>query len=639
MALITNVFRRRGTYYFRARVPVHLQAVVGRKELWRSLKTGRPEDARRRGLAVGRLTERLWRDVERAMLTTASVDKGAIKALIDAWLRAEIEEDTYLRDAPDGEKHVAVMLRREPAHSPDSIVRYMDHGALEAFRSADRDEQRAILGPDGYLLEGVTDLELARAGQRKVLDGADARHAAEDESIAAELVRQVFSRRGVPVDEFSPAFELATRLMIRAQYDLLRIVGLRDDAKWRPLLDDDPAEALISKLGPPMDPQPVLGTVAAGASHGMRGTFSALARDAIDELARARDFKPKRRRDYENAVDTFVAWRGSDPLLSELTAELFGRYKSDLTYYPSNAHKRPAYRDLSVGDCIRKARESGETEVLEPVTADGKYIRPLATILDWAKKSGRWTGENPLANIRVELPRKPKAQNRRRDFTDAEVARLLALPLFTGSAGLKFKKLYEPGPYRVRDWRFWVPLICLFSGMRLNEACGLTLADVRDEAEPAYIAVRDLGPDQSLKSDAAWRKVPIHEALIKLGFLRFVAERRASSGTRLFDDLEPDESGYLSNKPSKFLNDLVARIADPDPELRGKLVFHSSRHTVIGKLRAAGVREDVAYQIVGHEQGTTHAGYGGYDVKALKRELDKVTYQGMNLEALRHRPT
>ena len=39
MARTTNVFRRGTVHYFRVRVPLALRTVVGRKELWRSLKT------------------------------------------------------------------------------------------------------------------------------------------------------------------------------------------------------------------------------------------------------------------------------------------------------------------------------------------------------------------------------------------------------------------------------------------------------------------------------------------------------------------------------------------------------------------------------------------------------------------------
>ena len=39
MALQTNLVRRNGTFYCRVYVPKELQAAVGRKEIWRSLKT------------------------------------------------------------------------------------------------------------------------------------------------------------------------------------------------------------------------------------------------------------------------------------------------------------------------------------------------------------------------------------------------------------------------------------------------------------------------------------------------------------------------------------------------------------------------------------------------------------------------
>ena len=212
---------------------------------------------------------------------------------------------------------------------------------------------------------------------------------------------------------------------------------------------------------------------------------------------------------------------------------------------------------------------------------------------------------------------------------------MLALPMFTGSKGYKLKPLYLPGRVRVSDWRFWVPLICLYSGMRLNEACALGVADIKEQDGLPFMHVRDLLEGQNTKSEESLRKVPIHRVLLQAGFLDFVGKARATGHLRLFSDLEVNADGYVSDIPQKFFVHIVARAVDPDYDEPGKLTFHFSRHTVITKLRSLNCREDISTEIVGHEKQGVHAGYGSVALKTTTDWVNQIAYKGVDLKALR----
>lgn len=151
----------------------------------------------------------------------------------------------------------------------------------------------------------------------------------------------------------------------------------------------------------------------------------------------------------------------------------------------------------------------------------------------------------------------------------------------------------------------------------------------------SYFHVRDELEGQSLKSDAARRRVPLHSALIDIGILDHIQQLRASGAERLFPDLHSDKDGYFSARPSRFYQRVLARIADPEPDDPGKLTFHSSRHTVMTRLRNAEVRQDVSREIVGHQQEDVHAGYGTYSIPTLKRAVDQISYEELDLTPLR----
>jgi integrase len=365
-------------------------------------------------------------------------------------------------------------------------------------------------------------------------------------------------------------------------------------------------------------------------------TVRAAARDAIREMSRTENMRPKRRRDYENAVEAFVAWCETDVDLAVITPEMVGQFKADLSYYPARGSVRPVYRDQPWKARVERARQIDEADVLNAATINTKYLTPLKRIIEFHRDAGlkQQLPINPFEGISAKAGRTAKRDGRRREFTDAEVRTLFREPLFTGAEGQSQAALYRPGPERVNDWRYWVPLISFFTGARLNEVCALAVTDFREVEGIHYFNIRDMIEGQNRKSDAGWRQVPLHSALLQLRLPDFVAQRKASGAVRLFEELEVDAFGYVSGKPSKFLNRLTERVAEPDPEQPGKLVFYSSRHTVIGRLRSAEVRLDVAKQIVGHEDGDVHSGYGGFSLRALKDSVDKIAYANLDLSSV-----
>jgi hypothetical protein len=108
-----------------------------------------------------------------------------------------------------------------------------------------------------------------------------------------------------------------------------------------------------------------------------------------------------------------------------------------------------------------------------------------------------------------------------------ELRKLFASPIWTGSNPF-FRS--RPGDKIIRDALFWLPLLGLFHGNRLEEFAQLRREDVRQEAGVPYIRISDEDGRQ-LKNEQSRRDVPLHPELIRLGFLDYVAEATASTGS------------------------------------------------------------------------------------------------------------
>jgi integrase len=176
----------------------------------------------------------------------------------------------------------------------------------------------------------------------------------------------------------------------------------------------------------------------------------------------------------------------------------------------------------------------------------------------------------------------------------------------------------------------WVALVALYTGARLEEICQLTTADVREEqANGATVWVIDVhnGGDNKLKNESAPRLIPVHSELVRHGFLDYV---KALPAGALFPGLKRGAKGKLGEGISqRFRKKLVALGIKRD-----KLTFHSFRHTVAGRLDAAGVPQADAARILGHAvAGMSYGTYsqGGPGLKRVAAVVEQITYEGLRL--------
>jgi hypothetical protein len=98
---------------------------------------------------------------------------------------------------------------------------------------------------------------------------------------------------------------------------------------------------------------------------------------------------------------------------------------------------------------------------------------------------------------------------------------------------------------RPRDSKFWLPILALFHGGRLEEFADLSRADVFLEPESQLYGIRIIAYDtqdgrhRKLKTRASKRVIPIHPEVIRLGFLGYVNTVAKTANSPLFPDLLP----------------------------------------------------------------------------------------------------
>jgi len=318
---------------------------------------------------------------------------------------------------------------------------------------------------------------------------------------------------------------------------------------------------------------------------------------------------------------------GGKTLVSAIDREKARKLLDTVKALPSNATKRFPKKKLAEVLEIAKAKELAPMSV----TTANSYMSAFVSLLDFAVTE-HIIEKNPATGLRLASDGM-KRKDKRLPFTVADLKAIFAAPLYSGCVddGPGYNR---PGPNRPRRGRFWVPLVSLYSGMRLNEICQLTEDDIAVEDGTDVILIRsDEDGVKRVKTAAGHRFVPIHPQLKRLGFLDHVATVRARqpAKARLFPDLTTASTGYISDNFSKWFANFLDKVEIRDSRLN----FHSFRHTFRDALREAEISQERVRELGGWSSGSTEDDYGsGTRPSTLAREIAKVTYPGLDLRHL-----
>lgn len=254
------------------------------------------------------------------------------------------------------------------------------------------------------------------------------------------------------------------------------------------------------------------------------------------------------------------------------------------------------------------------------IKKDHSFIRALFTIA----LSKKWVKSNPA--IGASLPKKIKTSHPPvRGYKVDELKLIFNSPVFASN---------ERPTAGKGEAAYWIPLLLLFTGARREELCQLTTDRVRCEDGINIIDIDAMDDDGQLKTAGSIRLVPIHDGLIKLGFLDFVSKMRNSGGSNmLFPLLERNARGQYGQKWGDWWGKYMKRtIGIVDEQISPA---HSFRHTFITECRRARIGDD-ARAITGHtlRKLDDHDQYGISPIDSLAESINKITFKGLDLSHL-----
>lgn len=229
----------------------------------------------------------------------------------------------------------------------------------------------------------------------------------------------------------------------------------------------------------------------------------------------------------------------------------------------------------------------------------------LQTLLQWAANND-YAATNAAAGIKVID--KNAAKNARTEFSLEALKAIFESPIYATGA--------RPTQGR-GEAAYWLPLLALFTGARLEELGQLLVSDVMtmtypdldgNERTTEIISIKeDEDAGQSVKNEDSIRKVPLHPELNRLGFLKYRDEMQQQGSVQLFPELKPNKYGTVTAKWGEWFGRYKREqclVTDR------RMTFHSFRHTFKQYARQVGMVEGIQTQIMGHSGDSVADTYG-----------------------------
>ena len=293
-----------------------------------------------------------------------------------------------------------------------------------------------------------------------------------------------------------------------------------------------------------------------------------------------------------------------DNMIKTITNQDAQLIKKSLQSLPSSRNKRAEYRNSSIKQILKMKVPANHL----------MSIRTINTRLGCYSELFKWALNNGYADVNVFSGLGLKDNRNNRD---------LRLP-FTPT---DLKAIFSPATINraSKPWQYWLPMLGLLTGARLNELAQLQCKDVKQVNGIWCISITDEGHNQHIKSGSSKRLIPIHHELESLGFIEFVHNGRAGGTNRIFSELTLRNERF-AHTPSKWFGNLKSKLL-PDSD---KKSFHSFRHTFVdylfNKLKLQG--NPLVKALVGHTDREITSGiYGSsFDIEDLNIIIQRIDF-------------
>ena len=308
----------------------------------------------------------------------------------------------------------------------------------------------------------------------------------------------------------------------------------------------------------------------------------------------------KTQMDNKSYLNTLLEIIG-DVDIKDISYKIMRDYKNTLAKLPANRKKSAKYRGKTIKEILSMSED--DVKPMHLKTAN-QNLQLVSSMMGWAIKQG-YMDKNFADGLKFDI--KTRAFQEKSPYGMEDLAKIITL--------------INEVDRNSRPERYWVPLIAMFSGMRMGEICQLHKEDIKEITGVWSIEISYEHGKKKIKTKSSERTVPIHKHLITLGLIDFV--NSAPTG-HLWTNLKYDEKHGYIHKFQRWFGDLNREKITADP----KKTFHCLRKNFSDFLKQNSVPANIIEELLGHEDKSQSTGrYANpYRPDVLKPIIDTVHY-------------
>jgi len=263
----------------------------------------------------------------------------------------------------------------------------------------------------------------------------------------------------------------------------------------------------------------------------------------------------------QNKKATLTKLKSTLPIFLELVGEkpINQILQADINSYFDDIQKLPVRRDTKVfrGLSLREVMQANTSKCISQATFKNNYRACVSIFINWAVINYKDQGF-PTLSTQGAVYRGVRSNgiNKQRAIKHEELTILFG-----------HDKMKEYAADSTKAHYYWLPLVGLFTGCRINEATQLNpFEDILQDEETGiyYFHFTDEGEvvegvNKSIKTNSSRRIVPIHSQLLKLGFLEYVDRVKREENKIIFPAWRPRD-GKTSANASKWFKRYIESV-------------------------------------------------------------------------------
>ena len=276
-------------------------------------------------------------------------------------------------------------------------------------------------------------------------------------------------------------------------------------------------------------------------------------------------------------------------------------YRNSLLKTPKNRKRVKRYRDKNIHELMSLDFPPSDKMSFDNIS---KLISRMTSCWNFfVDEYPEYVSENVFKSQSIRV-NPVKRKDRRGEFTEDDIHLIFNhrtyLPaIFDSPYGKKIQYPY-----------YWVPILGIFTGCRLEELCMMRVKDIIKEKDIWVYSIREEGEygdeKTTVKNPYSERDIPLSSVLVDtLGFVRYVDYVKKQGKERVFWELTKVKDRFSHNF-GRFFNERYLKQIGLKNGGR-KLSFHSMRHSIETHL----TNQNVNPRYIDFLQGHSQKGIGG----------------------------